>query len=406
MKKLTMIVVALLMIGGVAFAQQSKSDETVEFRPHWNLRLQGGAAYTMGEASFGRLLSPTAQISAAYNFHHAMGVRVGLSGWQGKGCVVVADDIYRFRFAQLNADYVLDLASIIGGFKHDRLVSPYIFAGIGGAYGFDNKEAAQVKVEYPNNLNDIWETLPFFVGRAGLGADFWLAKNFSLGLEMNANYYGDRFNSKTSIGEPLPGDWQFNALLGMKVRFGGNTAPSKAYQAAQEAAAAEAAAKAALEKAEAERLAAEKAAAEKAAAEKAAAEKAAAEKAAAEAAAKAAAEKAAADRATLAALNSKDIFFKIGSYEILKSGHAKLEELASFMASHEDFTLLVVGYADKATGSDAVNAKIAAKRAEVVNGLLLKLGVDESRMEVTSKGASVQPFDEVEKNRVVICTLK
>ena len=71
-------------MSSVAFAQQSKSDEKLEFRPHWGWRLHGGASYTVGEAQFGRLISPAAQLSATYNFHHAMGVRVGLGGWQGK----------------------------------------------------------------------------------------------------------------------------------------------------------------------------------------------------------------------------------------------------------------------------------------------------------------------------------
>ena len=400
MRKPILAVVALLMMAGVASAQQSKSDQTLEFRPHWSLRVQGGAAYTVGEASFGKLVSPAAQISVAYDFHHAMGVRVGVSGFQGKGGVADGADIYGFRFAQLNADYVLDLASIIGGFKHDRLVSPYVFAGIGGAYGFDNVEASQMKVKHPDNLNGVWEKAPFFAGRAGLGADLWLTQNVSLGLELNANYYGDKFNSNTNDN----GDWQLNSLFGMKLRFGGNTAPSKAYVAAQEAVAAEAAAMAALKKAEAEKLAAEKAAADKAAAEKAEAEKLAAEKAA--AAAKEAAEKAAAERAALAAENSKDIFFKIGSHEILKAGSEKLEALADFMKTHEDYTLLIVGYADKATGTAAVNMKVSARRAEAVKNRLVNLGVDQTRMTVTYKGATEQPYEENVKNRVAICTLK
>lgn len=387
------------MMVGVASAQQSKSDETLEFRPHWSLRVQGGAAYTVGKAPFGKLISPAAQISVAYDFHHAMGVRLGVSGFQGKGGIVNSEDIYGFRFAQLNADYVLDLANIIGGFKHDRLVSPYVFAGIGGAYGFDNVEASQMKVKYPDQLGAAWETAPFFVGRAGLGADLWLTQNISLGLELNANYYGDKLNSNTSDN----GDWQLNSLLGMKLRFGGNTAPSKTYLAAQEAAAAEAAAMAALKKAEAERLAAEKAAADKAAAEKAEAERLAAEKA---AAAKAAAEKVAAEHAALAAENSQDIFFKIGSHEILKAGSKKLDALADFMKTHEDYTLLIVGYADKATGTAAVNMKVSARRAEAVKNRLVDLGVSETRMTVTYKGATEQPYEEVVKNRVAICTLK
>ena len=254
-KYLTTILAVLLSFSGVASAQQqSKSDETVEFRPHWGWRLHGGASYTMGEAEFSRLISPAAQLSATYNFHHAMGVRFGLSGWQGKGTVVVTDEMYQFNFLQLNADYVLDLANLFGGFKHDRIWTPYIFAGIGGAYGFDNKDAGQYVAEYSGVLSKYWECAPFFVVRAGAGMDFWLTKKFALGIEANANGYGDKFNSKGAI-EGFNPDFQFNAYLGMKFRFGGNTAPSKAYaakveaeeaaRAAAEAAAAEAAAQAA-----------------------------------------------------------------------------------------------------------------------------------------------------------------
>jgi DNA invertase Pin-like site-specific DNA recombinase len=76
----------------------------------------------MGEASFKDMLSPAAQLSATYNFHHAMGVRIGLGGWQGKGCVVVEDGIYRYNFVQLNADYVLDLAfGLVAEIEHNLI---------------------------------------------------------------------------------------------------------------------------------------------------------------------------------------------------------------------------------------------------------------------------------------------
>ena len=48
----------------VMSAQQSKTDETVEFRPHWSLQLQVGAAYTLGETSFGDLVSPAVFVNA------------------------------------------------------------------------------------------------------------------------------------------------------------------------------------------------------------------------------------------------------------------------------------------------------------------------------------------------------
>ena len=55
-RQLTLILVATIAFVGVSFAQQSKSDESVEFRPHWSLQVQGGAAYTLGETNFGKRL--------------------------------------------------------------------------------------------------------------------------------------------------------------------------------------------------------------------------------------------------------------------------------------------------------------------------------------------------------------
>ena len=398
-----MTVVALLMLGGVAFAQQSKSDEKVEFRPHWGLKVQGGASYTMGEAAFGKLISPAAQLSATYDFHHAMGIRFGFSGWQGKGTVVVTDEIYKFHFAQLNADYVLDLANLFGGFKHDRIWTPYVFAGIGAAYGFDNMMAGEYIPRYRTVLSKYWTMAPFFVVRAGAGIDFWVSDNVALGIEANTNAYGEKFNSKGSYkadGTPKNNpDFQFSTLLGVKVRFGGNTRPSQAY-AAKEAArlAAEAAAKA-----EAERLAAEKAEAERIAAEKAAAE----------AAARAEAERIAAEKAAAEAAREKvrqeqtiNVFFTIGSHAIRATEDAKLVKLADFLKANEDYTVDLVGYSDKATGSASRNMYVSKMRAEAVKARLVALGVPAERVNATYVGDTVQPFAENDMNRAIICTVK
>ena len=399
MKQLITSVVALLMMSGVAFAQQSKSDEKLEFRRHWGMTLQGGAAYTMGEAYFHQLLSPAAQLSATYNFHHAMGLRFGLSGWQGKGTVVVTDEMYSFNYAQFNVDYVLDLANLFGGFKHDRIWTPYVFVGIAGAYGFNNEQAAKYLPEHAIVLSKYWETSPFFVVRAGLGADFWVAKNFAIGLEVNANGYDDKFNSKGAVKGFNP-DFQFNGLLGLKFRFGGNTAPSKAYAAKMEAEEAARLAAEAAAKAEAERLAAEKAAAEKAAAEKAAADAAKAE------AERLAAEKAAADRARICAEQSNNIFFTIGSYTVRKSEEAKLIKLINFLNTNPDYSVELVGHADKLTGSPAVNMKVSKARVEVVKNKMIELGVPAERIESSFVGDTVQPFPVNDQNRVITCTVK
>ena len=379
MKRLFMIAVALLTLGSVANAQQSMSDESLEFRPHWSLGVQGGAGYTIGEAAFAKLLSPAAQLSATYHFHHAFGVRAGLSGWQGKGGLVVSEDIYRFQYGQLSADFTVDLASLISGFDHQRVFSPYLFAGIAGAYGFNNEEAVALSKDHAAAMPFIWDKKAFVVGRVGAGFDFWLTKAIALGLEGNANMFSDKLNSKEA-GKGLAADWQFDLLAGVKFRLGDNTRPSAVYAA--QVAAAEAAAAAAAA------LAAEKAAAEKAAAEKAAAEKAAAEK------------------AAVAAENSEDVFFTIDSYYIRANEGKKLEKLAAWMKENPDFTVTLVGYADKKTGTYEINQRISERRANAVKERLVKLGVPADRIMTFFKGDTVQPFAENAKNRVVICELE
>ena len=386
MKKIMMLAVLLFIFGGITYAQQSKSDEAVEFRPHWDVSLQGGVSYTVGEASFGQLLSPAAQLSTTCHFHHAMGLRLGFGGWQGKGAVNIGTQgVYAFQYLQLNADYILNLANLINGFDHKRVVSPYVFAGIGAALGFNNEQASP----YKTVMQYYWDgNMVSPVGRAGLGLDFRLSECMSLSLEGNANMLSDRFNSKKADNV----DWQTGVLVGLSFRFGKNNRPSQAY--ADKVAAEEAAAKA---------LAAEKAAAEKAEAERLAAEKAAAQKAEAE---RLAAEKAAAERAAAIAQNSDNIFFTIGSSVISKKELQKVEKLASWLNSNPDYSVLVVGYADKKTGKSDYNLVLSERRAKAVKKALLSAGVQSERIETDYKGDKVQPFSDNHQNRVVICVIK
>ena len=80
--------------------------------------------------------------------------------------------------------------------------------------------------------------------------------------------------------------------------------------------------------------------------------------------------------------------------------------LAEWLNANPDFSVELVGYADKGTGTAEINQKISAKRAEVVKSRLLKLGVPAEKMTTDHKGDTVQPFAENDKNRVVISTVK
>lgn len=92
--KYHILLVLFLTYVNVAFAWQSgytkeqfsgKEEGKTEFNPHWFLSLQGGGAYTLGEAIFGDLVSPSVAVALGYKFTPLFAVRAEASGWQAKG---------------------------------------------------------------------------------------------------------------------------------------------------------------------------------------------------------------------------------------------------------------------------------------------------------------------------------
>jgi outer membrane protein OmpA-like peptidoglycan-associated protein len=389
LKSLTLIL-AVALGAQVAFAQQSKSDPSVEFNPHWYGQIQGGAAYTIGETTFKNLISPAGALSLGYQFNPSLGVRLNAAGFQGKGAVVAPLEVYKFNYLQGAADLTLNLAQLFG-YKHDRVFNPFVFIGGGAALGFRNGANNVTKTNPKEYFALLWTGKMITpVARVGLGADFRLSDAVALTLEVNDNILSDRFNSK-KVGHP---DFQFNALAGLKINFGKTTRPSAKYLA--ELAAAEAAAaaeKARLEAERAAKLAAEKAAAEKAAAEKAAADKLAAEK--------AAAEKLAAE------MRQVNTFFTINSYVISDEEAAKLIRYIDWLKANPDVNIAIAGHADKGTGTKRINQKLSEQRAAAVKAFLTERGIAESRIvSVVANGDRIQPFEENDLNRVVISTIE
>ena len=385
LKSLTLIL-AVALGAQVAFAQQSTTDPSVEFNPHWYGLIQGGAGYTIGETAFKDLISPAAALSFGYQFNPSLGLRFGASGWQGKGNVVSPLEVYKFNYAQGNVDLVIDLANLVA-YDHKRVFSPYLFAGAGVAYGFNNGAAKITKTDPKSYFDLLWEkNMISPVGRVGIGANFRLSDAVALVLEVNDNVLSDKFNSK-KVGHP---DYHANALVGLKYVFGKATRPSAKYLA--DLAAAEAAAAALAAQKEAERLAAEKAAAEKAAAEKAAAEKLAAEKAAAEAA----------EANKYQTLNT---FFELDSDVISDEEAAKLVDFIQWLNKY-DRSVSICGYADVQTGRPKYNMGLSKRRVENVQKFMIEHGVAAERIATDYKGDTVQPFAENDLNRVVIGTVE
>jgi outer membrane protein OmpA-like peptidoglycan-associated protein len=387
-KNISLLVILLLLSTGVAQAQRiSKSDESVQFRPHWNIQIMGGAGYTIGEANFGELFSPAATLNLGWQITPAFGLRLGGSGWQGKGhSLGNGIEGYSFNYVQASLDAVLDLGNLFAGYKHNRVVTPYIFLGGGAAFCFNNG-ANNVKSVVPAEYFEyLWpKNLVSPVGRGGVGLNFRLSDIVSIVVEANANVLSDRFNSKKA-GNP---DFQFNALAGLKINLG------KPYTRKVVQQPVEVVDNSAAER-EAARLAAERAAAEKAAAEKAAAEEAA------RAAAAAAAAKAARD----ASMQQVNTFFQLDSYEITAEEVAKLNDYVQWLKENPAVNIAITGYADAQTGRHPYNLRLSKNRVNAVKDFLTAAGIAPERILSDYKGDTMQPFQVNEQNRVVVSLVK
>ena len=86
---------------------------------------------------------------------------------------------------------------------------------------------------------------------------------------------------------------------------------------------------------------------------------------------------------------------------------AKIQEVVDFLNKNPEAKVVVTGYADKGTGNDVINDRIAAKRAAAVVWMLTKkYNIPSERITEESKGARVQPFAENAENRVTIMIAK
>jgi len=100
----------------------------------------------------------------------------------------------------------------------------------------------------------------------------------------------------------------------------------------------------------------------------------------------------------------ENLFFKFNSRLVeTASQEENLARLADYLKKNPQAKVVISGYADNASGTDAINDEVSKQRAiNVANNLINKYGVDANRLMVKWFGSKVQPFTETWKNRVVI----
>jgi outer membrane protein OmpA-like peptidoglycan-associated protein len=96
------------------------------------------------------------------------------------------------------------------------------------------------------------------------------------------------------------------------------------------------------------------------------------------------------------------IRFAFDSYTVERSESGKINTVVNFLKNNPDSKILLVGYADKKTGTSTYNYNLSKKRVEAVVAEIKRLGIDGSRLVTEWKGDVEQPFASNEWNRVVI----
>ena len=349
----------MLLMASNASAQE-------DWKSYSYIEAQGGLQLTTADVSLTKLITPTAALSFGHYFTPVVGARLHVNAWQSKsgfeGNEQMADQFYKWKYITPDLDLMVNLTNLFcKGTNH--ALNVILLGGVGLNYAWDNDELKELGMPVTAaplawDDNRLSHNL-----RAGLRLETNQSKPLGLSLEVNANSLDDRFNSQTNDAD----DWMFTAMLGLNLRFGYKKATpqyiTRVDTVYDEILVDEPDTIIMKEKRPVIREEQKK--------------------------------------------MEEAIFFKIRESDAngAEGTDAAIKKVADLMKTSDDAHFTVTGYADKGTGTPKLNKKYAEKRAaDVTDKLIKEHGLDASRLTTDSKGDTVQPFAENDKNRCVIIT--
>lgn len=361
MKKLFIFMVATLMTLSTANAQ---NNEKGKLKSYNFVEAQGGVQFTSTDAKIDKLLMPTAGFSIGRYFSPAVGLRLHVNGWQTKGGFDQLDQYYKFNYITTDADLLLNLTNLFSK-RYNHALNLILVGGFGLTNAWNNDQLKTITAQHQDlNTQLAWDKNRLSHNiRAGLRLETNVTKPLGLSLEVTANSLSDRFNSKANTSD----DWMFTAMLGLSIRFGhkyaGPTYITKLIDVVDSVWVDEPTTimvkeKKPVVKMEQKRI-------------------------------------------------EEVVFFNIRESEAdaAQGIDQAIKKIADLMKTSDDANFTVTGYADKGTGNPKLNKMYALKRAQgVTDKLINEHGIDASRVKSDSKGDTVQPFEENDKNRCVIVT--
>jgi len=315
----------------------------------WFIQPQLGASYSEGAAGLGHLIAPAGQLSVGKYFSEGVGARLTIGGWYGNR--PVGDGFY---FGSTTLDGLFNISTLFAGVNPDRKFTTSLIAGIGFNRQFSTPESS-------------------FMGRLGLQGRVKLSDAFDFNVEALVNGVSDRWNTLDDHNF----DRYYALLVGVTYRFGHTydlSCPDckpikREHKALKE-----------LEKLndQVNKLREE------------------------------VANKKCCPAPVPVPVESRPglksyVFFKISNTIVAPDQIASIQAIADYMNKYPESKATITGYADKGTGNAKINASLAEGRAKVVADYLVnKYGIAASRLSVSSKGDTEQPFEKNEMNRVTV----
>lgn len=384
MRKLTLFLATAFLAIASGYAQE-KAYLPSSFWDHWFTQAQVGGSYTISEyhtkASLGDVLTPHVALSAGKYFSPIAGARFQVEGWSSKNYhkytvnKELKDGTYKISYIQTNVDGLLNLTNLFMPDSSERGFNLIGILGIGYAHGFTKNNVAKIgKVSKTNSI----------VPRLGLQGDFRINEAVNLNLEVTGNLYPDNFNG-------IVGGKKYDAIINTMVGLTYNFTPGgfKTVDSVDPAIVQglnsrvnEQRSQLANKDSEISRLKDElsrkpdpQLIVEKEI------------------------------KSQTEVLMNAVVVFRIGSAKLEQNQDINIFNAARYLKDNPQVNVIITGYADKSTGTAAINQRLSEQRAEAVaNVLIEKYGISASRITKRASGDKEQLFPTDQWNRVVVFT--
>ena len=321
---------------------------------------QGGVQMVNTGVSKGKLITPVGALSFGHYFTPVVGARLHVNGLQSKSGFGSLDQYYKWNYLTTSADVLVNLTTLITK-NYSNPLNVIFVGGLGLNYAWDNDELKALNLK-PSYAPLAWDDNRLSHNlRAGLRLETNVTKPLGFSVEVAANSLDDRFNSKTNDAD----DWMMTAMVGLNYRFCyKNQKPRKVVSQVEEEVWVDVPDTIIVK-----------------------------------------------EKRPIVTEEKKKIeeviFFEIcqSDTKAAQGTEQAIKDVADLMKTSDDAVFTLTGYADKGTGNPTLNKMYAKRRADDVTKILIEEhGLDASRLTSDSKGDTVQPFEENDKNRCVIIT--